>query len=161
MRDPAGNLYGSTALGGANGRGTVYKLTPGSGGWTESVLYSFAGGADGASPEGSLVMDQAGNLYGTATYGGGSDNGVVYELSPTSGGWTQTVLYSFNGGNDGGEPLTGVLFDPAGNLYGATSQVGEDDTGVVYKLTPGSNGWTESVLYSFTDGNDGGDPEAP
>lgn len=161
VRDASGNLYGSTSRGGANDRGTVYKLTQGSGGWTETVLYSFTGGNDGASPEGSLVMDQAGNLYGTATFGGGSNNGVVYELSPTSGGWTQTVLYSFTGGNDGGQPLAGPTLDPAGNLYGTASQVNTDDTGVVYKLTPGSAGWIQSVLYSFTLGNDGGDPEAP
>jgi uncharacterized repeat protein (TIGR03803 family) len=161
VRDAAGNLYGTTSRGGANGGGTVYKLTQGSGGWTEAVIYSFTGGADGASPEGSLAMDAAGNLYGTATFGGASNNGVVYELSPASGSWTQTVLYSFTGANDGGQPLAGPILDPAGNLYGTASQVNQDDTGVAYKLTPGSAGWTYGVLYSFTLGNDGGDTEGP
>ncbi len=161
VRDAAGNLYGTTSRGGTSDRGTVYELSPTSGGWSETILYSFTGGADGASPEGTLALDAAGNLYGVATFGGGSNNGVVFKLAPDSGGWTQSVLYSFTGGNDGGQPLAGVMLDPAGNLYGTASQVNNDDTGVVFKLSPNSTGWTETTLYSFTNGNDGGDPEAP
>ncbi len=161
VRDAAGNLYGTTSRGGTSDRGTVYEVSPTSDGWTETILYSFTGGADGASPEGTLALDAGGNLYGTATFGGGSNNGVVFKLAPGSGGWTQSVLYSFTGGNDGGQPLAGVILDPAGNLYGTASQVNNDDTGVVFKLAPISTGWTESTLYSFTLGNDGGDPEGP
>jgi uncharacterized repeat protein (TIGR03803 family) len=161
VRDAAGNLYGSTSRGGTSGRGTIYELTYASGSWTETVLYSFTGGTDGASPEGSLTLDQAGNLYGTTTYGGGSNAGVVFKLTHNSSGWTESVLYSFTGSNDGGEPMSGVIFDPAGNLYGTATQVGTLDSGVVFKLTPGLGAWTETVLYAFTLGNDGGDPIAP
>lgn len=161
VRDQAGNLYGTTSRGGSGQGGTVYELSPSNGTWTETVIYNFTGGVDGASPEGTLAIDAAGNLYGTTSSGGDSNNGVVFKLAPGAGGWTQSTLYSFTGGNDGGQPTEGVILDPAGNLYGAASQVNGDDTGVVFKLTPGSNGWTQSILYSFTNGNDGGDPESP
>ena len=151
--DLAGNLYGTTVYGGANNAGTVFELTPTStGGWTQSVLYSFDC-ADGCNPQSeSLIFDGAGNLYGVTPGGGLYGRGVVFELTPTSSGWTESVLYSFTGGADGSGP-SGVIFDAAGNLYGTTWNGGRtscgNGCGVVFKLAPTSSGWNESVLYSF------------
>jgi hypothetical protein len=161
--DGAGNLYGTTADGGASGAscayrsygcGTVFKLTPNpDGSWTESVLYSFCseyGCADGARPFAGLVLDAEGNLYGT-TYGGGDGHGVVFELLPNPDGtWTESVLHSFAGA-DGRRPFAGLVLDAEGNLYGTTADGGVYDAGVVLKLAPTPDGtWTESVLHSFT-----------
>ncbi len=159
--DPAGNLYGTT-YGGFVVNGEVYELSPSGSGWTQTILHTFAGGSDGLNPVTGLVRDQAGNLYGTTPAGGSSDRGVVYELSPSGSGWTETVLYAFSGGNDGAIPYSGLILDQAGNLYGATSQGGtggNGGNGLVFKLTRGSSGWTESVLYAFTGGNDGSFPQ--
>jgi uncharacterized repeat protein (TIGR03803 family) len=152
--DASGNLYGETQLGGTSlFGGTVYKLTNnGSGVWTKSILYNFSGFN---GPEGGLVIDAAGNLYGT-TYGGGTNGwGVVFELSNSGGIWTEKVLYEFLGGSDGAAPFGGVIFDPAGNLYGTTAEGGSAKLGTVFKLTPSAGSWTESVLHSFTGGSDG------
>jgi uncharacterized repeat protein (TIGR03803 family) len=170
--DSAGNLYGTTGFGPRSGG--VYKLTPNSGGgWTESVLYTFTGGADGARPYSSLIFDQGGNLYGTTTFGGNSSCGIyggcgtVFKLTPNSGGgWTESVIYSFTGGNDQ-YPGNGVIFDSAGNLYGTTVGVQIEDIdpkacqycGTVFELTPTSNGWTKTVLHTFT-AQEGGNPFA-
>ncbi len=160
VRDQAGNLYGTVPIGGAGNSGAVFELSPGSGGnWTWNILYSFTGGNDGAIPYSSLVLDASGNLYGTTSQGGATGNGVVYELSPGSGGWTQTVLYTFNGTDDGSWPSGPLTFDQAGNLYGTTTQAGADGWGTVFKLAPSSNGWTPSILYTFTGDADGADPE--
>jgi len=158
IRDSAGNLYGTTSDGGVEGCGAVYKLDP-PGQFT--VLYSFTGGANGAGPVSGLIRDSDGNLYG-ATVGGGSSTclggcGVVYKLD-TSG--HETVLYSFTGAADGANPSSGVINDPAGNLYGTTEYggitsqcVGEfsKGCGVVYKLNATGG---ETVLYNFTGGAD-------
>ena len=161
--DSAGNLYGTTANGGANSAGTVYELSPVAGGWTEKVLYSFTGGLDGASPLGALVMDGAGNLYGATQYGGPLQYGVVFELSPNgSGGWTETVLHTFYsspGGADGYYPIGPLLIDSAGNLYGAAYLGGTPADGLIFKLSPSEGGsWTETILYNFTGGSDGYGP---
>ena len=159
--DTSGNLYSTTPQGGASGNGNVFKLTKNSdGSWTESVLYSFAGGTDGATPYAAVTFDASGNLYGTTYTGGASSAGTVFELVPSSGGtWTESVLYSFTGGSDGANPYAGLIFDAAGNLYGTTWYGGASGDGVVYKLTPNSDGtWTETVLYTFTGGKDGGNP---
>ncbi|MFY9903648.1 MAG: choice-of-anchor tandem repeat GloVer-containing protein [Terriglobales bacterium] len=116
---------------------------------TETVLYNFTGGSDGASPQSNLTSHD-GAFYGT-TYGGGLGYGTVFELSPNgSGGWNETVLYSFTGGADGYDPNDSVIFDSVGNLYGTTtfSNVGHDGGGVVFKLSPAGAGesWTETVL---------------
>src|SRR5215471_4972947 len=118
--DAAGNLYGVTYQGGFRGNGTVFELTPGkNGSWTETVLYSFANGNDGAGPSGGLTFDAAGNLYGTTVGGGSHSAGVVYELTPNGdGAWTETILHTFGEGNDGYEPTSSLVFDSAGNLYG-------------------------------------------
>ena len=180
---PDGSLYGTTEVGGGTdcfggvGCGTVFNLRPkptacltgpNSCPWTETVLYRFSGGPDGGSPDGDLLFDQAGNIYGTTQYGGANDNGVVYELTPSGGSWTESVLYSFRGGSDGGVPYAGVIFDQAGNLYGTTraggdlgcSFIGNYGCGTVFQLTPSGSGWAENVLYNFTGGNDGGLPNA-
>jgi len=147
--DSAGNLYGTTAQGGAGcvpqGCGTVYKLTRSGDTWTPSVIYEFTGHDDGSFPIAGPTIDQAGNLYGT-TYGGS-----VYELVRSGTSWTENTLYTFQYGADGGYPEAGVVFDSAGNLYGATTIVNSDDIGgVFYKLTHSGSGWTFSILYTYT-----------
>ncbi len=169
--DGSGNLYGVTLAGGTAGAGIVFKLTPNSNGpWTETVLHSFcsqANCADGGASHATLVFDSAGNLYGTTSSGGAHQAGVVFEMMPQSNGtWTYTVLHSFGSGTDGATPSGGVIFDSAGkNLYGTTVGGGTTTTfcaggcGMAYELSPGSSGWTETVLYNFcsqtscTDGN--------
>jgi uncharacterized repeat protein (TIGR03803 family) len=176
--DEAGNLYGTTFYGGASGTGcggegcgTVFELTPSPHGtWTEKVLYNFCAAeycADGAEPRASLIFDAAGNLYGTTEDGGaagfedcdafGDPCGTVFELTPKAHGkWTEKVLHSFGGG-DGNVPQAGLTFDSAGNLYGTTTDGGTHSNcyeviscGVVFELTPGTNGhWTYHLLYSF------------
>ncbi len=158
--DQAGNLYSTTTRGGA-GYGTVFELTPNQdGSWTESVLYSFTGGADGADPFAGLIFDQAGNLYGTTYQGGSAGVGTVFELTPNlDGGWTQNVLHSFKN-SDGRYPVGGVIFGADGNLYGTTTNGGAAGQGTVFELTPNQDGsWTESVLHSFKGGRDGGYPD--
>jgi uncharacterized repeat protein (TIGR03803 family) len=166
--DSAGNLYGTTEYGGTYGYGVVYELTPSSSGlWTESVLYSFAGRADGLVPTGGLTFDASGNLFGTAD-GGLNNYGVVFQLTPSSGGaWTETVLYTFSGGSDGAFPTAGLILDSAGDIYGTTFLGGTTNNGlcssgcgVVYKLTPGVGQWTQTLLYSFLGGTDGDEPVA-
>lgn len=150
--DSAGNIYGTTVNGGALGYGMVYEVIPNkSGSWTEKTLYSFKGYTDGSNPSASLIFDSAGNLYGTTTGQGGGNYGygTVFKLTPGSGSWTETVLWSFTGGNDGGDPRAGVIFDSNGNLYGTTWLGGTSDAGTVFELSPGQGAWTESVLHNF------------
>jgi uncharacterized repeat protein (TIGR03803 family) len=171
--DSAGNLYGTTNQGGDYNFGTVFELTPnGNGTWTDTVLYSFCpatGCADGAYPSSTLIFDAAGNLYGTTPAGGSkASDGTVFQLTPGANGhWTETVIHSFKGhGSGGSEPVPSLLFDRAGNLYGATvggpygSGCGGFGCGLVFELTPGANGkWTEKVLHSFkNNGKDGVGP---
>ncbi|MGA2136520.1 MAG: choice-of-anchor tandem repeat GloVer-containing protein [Bryobacteraceae bacterium] len=140
IRDSAGNLYGTTIQGGS-GAGVVYMLdTSGH----ETVVYSFTGGADGGRPFAGVIRDSAGNLYGTTYQGGTANAGVVYELDVTG---HETVLYTFTGGADGGNPFAGVIRDSAGNLYGTTYQGGPANAGVVYKLDSTGH---ETVVHSFT-----------
>jgi uncharacterized repeat protein (TIGR03803 family) len=174
---PDGNLYGTTAEGGGGGCnrlgcGTVFRLSPPAPGcqnsclWTETVLYRFRGTTDGREPTGDLIVDQAGNLYGTTAYGGylGAPCpepygcGVVYELTPSSDSWTETVIYKLRGAADGFEPHGGVIFDQNGNLYGTASSGGAYHYGVVFQLTLSGSQWTENTIYSFQDRDDGGLP---
>jgi uncharacterized repeat protein (TIGR03803 family) len=145
--DAAGNLYGTTAYGGAYGYGTVFELSPtGGGGWTEAVLYSFCSQTnctDGAHPYAGLIFDAAGNLYGEASGGGTYSNctyglcGTVFELTPASGGrWTEQVLHNFGNGADGAYPAASMIFDAAGNLYATTVDGGTYNYGTVFELTP-------------------------
>lgn len=147
--DASGNLYGTTASGGSSSWGTVFELSPVfGGGWTETVLHSFTGAPDGANPKTSLVMDGAGNLFGTTTGGGSASGGCVFELSPNGVGWTESVLFNFPGTN-GLEPYGSLIFDAAGNLYGTTPDGGAGGVGTVFELSPGSSGWTETLLHQF------------
>ena len=165
--DGAGNLYGTTAgSGGTRRGGTVFKLTPGVSGWTETILYSFPAsisGPDGDSPVGGVVMDGAGNLYGNTAFGGATGNGAAYELLPSNGGYKERLIYSFNG-SDGWEPSSGIVMDHSGNLYGTTTAGGDTIgcyCGLVFELTKNSNRkWTENVLHSMA-ATDGGSPLGP
>jgi uncharacterized repeat protein (TIGR03803 family) len=153
--DRAGNLYGTTAAGGAFGKGTVFELSPSNGGWTEKVLYSFMGGTDGSDPYGTLVFDSAGNLYGTTPNGGNtgcSENdgcGTVFELSPSGSGWTERILVTFEQGSNGCNPYGGLIFDQSGNLYGTTALCGAQNGGTVFELSPNGDNWTFSLLYAL------------
>jgi uncharacterized repeat protein (TIGR03803 family) len=170
--DAAGNLYGTTYYGGNNGCGNggcgvVFELSPSNGSWTETVLYTFTGGSDGSKPLTGLIFDQDGNLYGTTAYGGtGSCNvfwpgcGTIFELSPSKGGWTETVLHSFRGGMDGNTPSGKLIFDTRGNLYGTTAGTAPDDPGTVFQVAKTDSGWKERVLYRFTGKDDGNSPQA-
>lgn len=180
LTGPDGTLYGATNRGGENcdliefGCGTVYSLRPPPTTgrsvvqpWTETQLYRFTGGNDGALPAGGLTLDSAGALYGTALLGGGggtgchgSTCGVVYKLTPSNGNWIQSVLYTFTGGSDGGQPSGGVIFDTAGNLYGTAQTGGAYRYGTVFQLTQLDFGWMENTLYAFQYGNDGAVPFA-
>jgi len=169
IADAQGNLYGTTAGGGANNGGIVFELSPpssGAGSWTETVLYNFCSQmscADGANPYSGVIFDSQGNLYGTAAGGGTFQSyGVVFELSPPAGGngpWTYTLLYTFGGGNDGQNPYGGVIFDAQQkNLYGTTFQGGAANEGTVFELSPPNGGtgpWTENLLHAFGGENDG------
>ena len=144
-----GNLYGTTFAGGANGFGIVFELSPSGGKWTETSLYSFAGGNDGANPWGAPVFDSNGNLYGTTTAGGTNNDGTVYKLAPNG---TETVLHAFTGA-DGQFPANGLItFN--GNIYGTTQLGGASGQGTIFGLTASGT----EALYSFTGGNDGGQP---
>jgi uncharacterized repeat protein (TIGR03803 family) len=139
--DQAGNLYGTTFSGGAENRGVVFELAPaGDGGKIGRVLHSFSkDGPGGRFPFAGLILDAAGNLYGTTEAGGPLDAGTVFELTPTGGGiWTETTLYAFQhkGGKDGHFPYGGLVFDSAGNLYGTTLSGGTDGLGTVFEITP-------------------------
>jgi uncharacterized repeat protein (TIGR03803 family) len=156
--DSAGNAYGTTAAGGDFNFGTVFMLAPSG---QQTVLYSFSGGGDGLDPHGGVTLDSAGNLYGTTVAGGfggfcaGDGCGVVFELSPSGGGWTETTLYNFKGLNDGFGPGGGLVFDGAGNLYGTTPDGGAHSSGVVFELSPTAHGWQYKVIHQFTGGKDG------
>ncbi len=139
ISDAAGNLYGTTYYAGVHDLGTVYKLTRGSGTWVETVLYSFKGGRDGASPIGSLVADTAGNLYGTTSDGGAAicSCGVIYKMTPgATGKWMESVAYRFPGTPDPGFAYNGMVLTSDGNFYGATVHGGGSNNGAIYEFTP-------------------------
>jgi uncharacterized repeat protein (TIGR03803 family) len=175
VSDAAGNLYGTTVQGGSTGRpcsgsfpggcGVVFKLTPGSDGkWTESVLHQFTG-PDGLGPAANLVFHNQGTLYGTTGGGGAFGQGTLFKLTFSNHRWKFSVLYNFRGSLSQGSLNSGVVFDAAGNLYGAILSGGIGSClngagcGVVYKLTPESNGrWKYTALHSFSGLQDGGEP---
>jgi uncharacterized repeat protein (TIGR03803 family) len=146
--DQSGNMYGTTSLGG-NGVGVVYEMTRSGNQWTEQPIYTFVGSPDGATPYAGVIFDTAGNLYGTTTAGGASGNGTVFKLSPSGSGWTEQVVYNFQGGADGSDPVAGLIFDQSGNLYGATASGGAGGGGTVFELSPSGGGWTHNVIYNF------------
>jgi hypothetical protein len=195
--DAHGNLYGATQFGGGKGNtcnefyggncGTVFEMSPPKqkgGAWTEKVLYRFPGVAngkqsgDGANPNGGLVLDNKGAIYGTTYYGGnnqagkceggsgGTGCGTVFALHPPSkkgGTWTEKVLYRFGGTSDGRTPAAGVVFDGSGSLYGTTLAAGPGRWGTIFRLrSPGKHRarWREDILYGFHGGDDGANPMA-
>ncbi len=154
-----GTFFGTTSYGGSGscpyshkGCGTVFRLTRGGSGAQVTILYAFRGGSDGVSPAAALISDATGALYGTTTNGGTANAGTVFRLMPNGSGYDETVLYSFQGGSDGIDPLSALIKDKSGALYGTTSGGGSSDGGTVYRLTPGGSGYTENILYSFPGG---------
>jgi hypothetical protein len=166
--DGAGNLYGTTALGGKGNMGIVFELSPRRGGaWTETILHTFQGSPDGRTPASSLAFS-GGFLYGTTAYGGNSTClegvgcGTVFQLAENGGEWTETIILNLQG-SDGIGPNGPPLFDQAGNLYGTTSLGGKDpcnNCGTAFELAPDGNGnWQESILHNF--GSRTGDAISP
>jgi uncharacterized repeat protein (TIGR03803 family) len=150
VMDAAGNLYGTTTAGGTAGTGTVFELAAprkAGGKWTETILYSFAGGTDGSTPIGGLYLDSLGNLYGTTSVGGAYGYGTVFELTPGST-WTETILHSFQSTTDGSYPYAGLVADASGNLYGAATDGGANGGGTTFELTPSAGSWNFNVLTS-------------
>jgi uncharacterized repeat protein (TIGR03803 family) len=150
IEDSAGNLYGTTASGGASGFGTVFKLSATG---VETVLHAFAGGSDGATPEGGLVGDSSGNLYGTTNKGGTDGFGTIYEISSTG---VESILHTFAGGTDGEFPNGTLARDGVGDLYGTTTAGGIDSEGTVFELPAKS---AETILHAFTGKKDGAAPQ--
>jgi hypothetical protein len=150
--DQAGNIYGTTSTGGLTGAGIVFELVPTGKSFTEKLLYSFNGGADGLYPNG-VVFDSAGNLFGTTGEGGNNGCapfrgcGTVYELTPSGSGWSKTIIHVFDPNTERGLPH-GVLIDASGNLYGATS--GGVNPGIVWQMTPRNSGWSFNVLHCMS-----------
>ena len=152
VADADGNLYGTTAYGGAHGYGTVFVIGAGGG---EKILQSFTGGADGGVPNGGLVIDKSGNLYGTTFVGGSSGLGTIFEVT-ASGSFS--TLYSFPDSAHGSHPNAALTIGSDDNLYGTTQYGGASNRGTVFELTPGNG--TETVLYSFSGAPDGAYPQS-
>ncbi len=163
-----GTIYGTTDGGGNSncrdsfgaGCGTVFHLRPkptvcslSSCPWTNTVLYTFTGTPDGNDPYFGVVLDGAGNIYGTTYAGGASRLGVAYELTHSGSGWSESTIHTFAGGNDGANPTGTPVFDDSGNLYGATASgggCGGTGCGSIFQLVPTGAGWTENILYNFS-----------
>ena len=151
----AGKLYGTTYAGGGSGFGTVYQLKHIGSSWPLNPLYSFTGD-DGAIPAAPVVFASDGTLYGTTEFGGSNGKGNVFRLRPSPAAcraalcpWSESVLYTFQGGSSDGSKPIGINFDQAGNIYGTTSGGGSNANGTAYELTHSGSGWTESLLHSF------------
>jgi uncharacterized repeat protein (TIGR03803 family) len=177
VADSSGNLYGTSLFGGnvtgackkgplgLPGCGTVFKLTPSGSTYSESVIYRFAGSADGKYPRSSVLLGANGVLYGLTEQGGakkGSENGTVFELTPKGSRYSEKILYSFQGGSDGADPddTPGLVAASGGGFYGTTVNGGgasacASGCGTIFKLSPSGSGYTESVLYAFQGGTDG------
>jgi len=162
--DRAGNLYSQTRYGGL-GAGEVYQLTPAGGNWTKNTIFSFPGGAEGGGPDSDLILDAAGNLYGDTGWLSLSGNpGTVFQLTPSGGNWSYSLLYGFPPGPQGAGYVSSLVMDGAGNLYGTTSAGGvfnadcPDGCGTVFELTPSAGGWLYTDLHDFTGGSDGALP---
>ena len=148
--DGQGNLYGTTRNGGASLQGTVYRLSPSGELWREAVLYSFAGSPDGSAPLGGVLMDAAGNLFGTTFAGGPGNSGTIYELQPSGSGWTESVLYAFQDPSGGIDPGSNLALLPSGALVGVTQAGGAQNGGALFQLAPSLGGsWNFSALFDF------------
>jgi uncharacterized repeat protein (TIGR03803 family) len=165
--DARGNLYGGTGGGGDHNDGTIFELTPGAHGWTLKTIHSFDG-YDGGNPNGGLIFDAAGNMYGTTPSGGKAvyGGGTVFEMTPESGGWSFKVLYDFClqiHCPDGNAPSGGLVMDGLGHLYGSAGGGGNYDEGVAFELVAGASAsdWTEHVLYDFQGTKTGFGPSGP
>lgn len=163
--DSAGNLYGTTSNGGAQGLGIVFELVNSNGSYSERVLHSFSFSGDGYYPQGSVVVDSSGNVYGTTSNGGASGYGTIFELVNSSGSYTEQLLFNFSGA-EGANPYAGLIMDSAGNLYGTTYNAGAGGRGTVFELVyspptiwlePG--GYAMQVLHAFAPG-EGANPRA-
>lgn len=153
--DNSGNLYGTTFNGGLYQEGQIFEVSPnGSGGWTGTTIFTF-NGTNGANPGYGPMLYKNGNLYGTTLSGGSYGYGTVFQLTPSAGGWTETILYSFNNQQYNQEPVNGLVMDPKGNLYGTTFNeiLGKNYGGGVFELSPSGGGWTEQLIYAFPRGN--------
>lgn len=146
-RDLAGNLYGTASAGGINGRGTVFKVAAGTN--ALSTVAAFSGTTTGDSPNGGVVVDAAGNLYGSTYHGGASDVGAIYRIA--SGTSTVTRLASLATAN-GTRPLGELIMDAAGNLYGTTSAGGTSGAGTIVRIAAGTNAITVLATFNTTDG---------
>ena len=160
--DAAGDLFGTTLDGGTGGAGTAFELTPDSQGkgYAYTVIFPFTNGPDGGYPDANFIADSSGNLYSTTSAGGTGGAGNVFELSMANGQWTETPLYSFTGGADGGSPYSALIADQSGNFYGTTYDGGANGYGTVFELSLANGQWTETVLHPFAGGNDGAYPIA-
>jgi len=146
LMDDAGNLFGTNTQGGSHNSGTVFELTPkAGGGWTYTVLFQCGSTSDCSLPVGSLVMDQAGNLYGSSLFG------RVFQITKTGSNWTANVLHNFGVQS---APPSPVILDAAGNLYGINPTGGKSNLGFVFELSPSASGWTVAHLHDFN-GTDG------
>jgi uncharacterized repeat protein (TIGR03803 family) len=171
--DSTGNLYGAAGGGVYNDVwsttfGVIYELTPtASGQWDEIVVYDFCPGSvvctDGANPEAGLTFDLKGNLFGTTAAGGSNNSGTVFELTPSSDStWTENVIYTFSGGSTGGVPVSPLIFDNNGNIFGTTAAGGDENCscGAVFELSSVAGSWSQSVLHSFSGATDGANPSS-
>jgi uncharacterized repeat protein (TIGR03803 family) len=144
VSDQAGNFYGTAWFGGSNGDGTVFELTKSGSSWSENTLYSFVGPPnDGSQPESAVIFDTAGNLYGTTSNGGTNSDGTAFELTPSNGGWSESVLYNFSNNAVGFLPVGGFVMDQEGNLYGTTYI-----NGSIFELTHSNGQWNATSLYT-------------
>ena len=157
--DPAGNVYGTTDTGGTGGNGTAFQLLPSGSGWTLNTLYDFQIGSGGFVLLAGLIVGPGGNLYGCTANGAPNGNSVVYEISPSDGGWTYNTLHTFDQSYGGG-PAANLVMDAAGNIYGTVRGVAGTGNlyGNVFELTPSSGGWIYTDLHDFTGGSDGANP---
>lgn len=153
----AGDIFGAPSYGGLGcqddnyGDGGLFELTPSAGGWDYQVIYKFSGNPDGCRPIGTVLVDQAGNMFGTTYQCGANGDGAVYQVSPSGAGWSESILYSFDVTHGYG-PAAGLISDSAGNLYGTTAYGGSNGWGVVFELSPANGSYTYSVLYNFSGG---------
>ena len=164
--DGSGNLYGTAFEGGTYGLGRAFELTNSHGIWTETILHDFGSDdTDGAWPAAGVILDAAGNLYGTTSYGGASNGGTAFELVRSSA-WKENILHAFGSGSDGSGVFAGLVMDSAGDLFGTTDEGGTGSScfygcGIVFELTPSGGSWTESVIHNFTGEPDGAGSESP